>query len=80
MSIARTIVGRLVVGREQAIQSHPGGDAFCREIVKPQEWCLAHHERKVPGHVVFIASQSTCGYTVHLEPYTQVGATVVLLN
>jgi hypothetical protein len=56
VSIARTIVGRLEVGREQLGQSRPRGDAFCQEIVEPQEWRLAHHERKVFGHVVFIAS------------------------
>jgi hypothetical protein len=30
--------------------------------------------------VVLIASRGTRRYAVHLEPYTQVGATVVLLN
>jgi hypothetical protein len=35
VSIARTIVGRLVVGREEAGQSLPGGDALYREIVEP---------------------------------------------
>jgi hypothetical protein len=80
VSIARTIVGRLVVGCEEARQSRPGGDAFCWEVVEPQDRCLAHHEGKVFGHVVFIASRGTCRYAVHLEPYTQVGATVVLLN
>jgi hypothetical protein len=80
VSIARTIVGRLVVGREEARQSCPGGDAFCWEIVEPQEWCLAHHEGEVSRHVVFIASRGTRRYAVHLEPYTWVGATVVLLN
>jgi hypothetical protein len=35
VSIARTIVGRLVVGREEAGQSRPGGDALCWEIVEP---------------------------------------------
>jgi hypothetical protein len=30
--------------------------------------------------VVFIASRGTRRYAVHLEPYTWVGATVVLLN
>jgi hypothetical protein len=30
--------------------------------------------------VVFIASRGTHRYVVHLEPYTRVGATVVLLN
>jgi hypothetical protein len=44
VSIARTIVGRLVVGCEEARQSHPGGDAFCWEVVEPQEWRLAHYE------------------------------------
>jgi hypothetical protein len=29
VSIARTIVGRLLVGREEARQSLPGGDALC---------------------------------------------------
>jgi hypothetical protein len=29
VSIARPIVGRLVVGREEARQSCPGGDALC---------------------------------------------------
>jgi hypothetical protein len=80
VSIARTIVGRLVVGREEARQSCPGGDALCWEVVEPQEWCLAHHEGKVSGHMVFIASRGTHRYIVHLEPYTRVGATVVLLN
>jgi hypothetical protein len=80
VSIARTIVGRLVVGREEARQSYPGGDALCWEIVEPQEWCLAHHEGEVSRHVVFIASRGTRRYVVHLEPYTQVRTTVVLLN
>jgi hypothetical protein len=44
VSIARTIVSRLVVGREEARQSFSGGDALCWEIVEPQEWCLAHHK------------------------------------
>jgi hypothetical protein len=30
--------------------------------------------------VVFIASRGTCRYAIHLEPYTRVGVTVVLLN
>jgi hypothetical protein len=30
--------------------------------------------------VVFIASRGTRRYAVHLEPYTRVGATVVLLD
>jgi hypothetical protein len=80
VSIARTIVSRLVVGREEARQSCPGGDALCSEIVEPQQWCLAHHEGEVSRHVVFIASRGTRRFAVHLEPYTQVGAAVVLLN
>jgi hypothetical protein len=80
VSIARTIVGRLVVGREEARQSCPGGDALCWEIVKPHERRLAHHEEEVSRHVVFIASRGACSDAAHLEPYTRVGATVVLLN
>jgi hypothetical protein len=80
VSIARTIVGRLVVGREEARQSCPGGDALCWEIVEPQEWCLAHREGEVSLHVVFIASRGTRRYAIHLEPYTRVKAIVVLLN
>jgi hypothetical protein len=80
VSIARTIVGHLVVGREEAKQSRSGGDALCWEVVEPQEWRLAHREGEVSRHVVFIASRGTCRYTVHIEPYTRVGATVVLLD
>jgi hypothetical protein len=80
VSIARTIVGRLVVGREEARHGRPEGDALCWDVVEPQEWCLAHHEREVSRHVVFIASRGTHRYAVHLEPYTWVRATVVLLN
>jgi hypothetical protein len=80
VSIAGTIVGCLVVGREEARQSCPGGDALCWEIVEPQEWCLAHHEGEVSRHVVFDASRGTRRYAVHFEPYTWVGATVILLN
>jgi hypothetical protein len=80
VSIARTIVGCLVVGREKARQCCLGGDTLCWEIVKPQEWCLAHHKGEVSRHVVFIGSRGACRDAVHLEPYTQVGATVVLLN
>jgi hypothetical protein len=58
VSIGRMIVGRLVVGREEARQTCPGGDTLCWEIVKPQEWCLAHHEGEVSRHVVFIASRA----------------------
>jgi hypothetical protein len=80
VSFARMIVGRLVVGREEARQSCLGGDALCWEVVKPQEWCFTHHEGGVSRHVVFVASRGTRRYAVHFEPYTWVGATVVLLN
>jgi hypothetical protein len=80
MSIARTVVGRLVVGREEARQSCPGGDALCWEIVEPQEWCLAHHQGEVSRHVVFVASRGARCYAIHFEPYTRVGATVAFLN
>jgi hypothetical protein len=80
VSIARRIVGRRVVGREEGRQSCPGGDALCWEIVEPQEWCLAHHEGEVSRHVVFIVSTGSRHYDVHLEPYTWVGATIVFLN
>jgi hypothetical protein len=49
VSIARTIVGRLVVGRKETRQSCLGGDALCWEIVKLEEWCLAHHKGKYPA-------------------------------
>jgi hypothetical protein len=68
VSISRTIVGRQVVGREEARQSCLGGDALCWEIIKPQEWRLAHHEGEVSHHVVFIASRGACSDAVHLEP------------
>jgi hypothetical protein len=71
VSVARTIIGRLVVGREKARQCCPGGDALCWEIVEPQEWCLAHHKGEVSCHVVFIASRGTHRDAVHLEPYTR---------
>jgi hypothetical protein len=80
VSVDRTIIGRLVVGREKARQSCPGGDALCWEVTKPQEWCLAHHEGEVPRHMVFIAPGGACCNAIHLEPYTWVRATVVLLN
>jgi hypothetical protein len=35
VSIARAIIGRLVVGREEARQSCPGGDALYWEVVEP---------------------------------------------
>jgi hypothetical protein len=80
VGVARTIVGHLVVGRKKARQCCPGGDALCWEIVEPQEWCLAHHKGETSCHVVFIASRGTCRDAVHLEPYTRVRATVVLLK
>jgi hypothetical protein len=80
VSIARTIVGPLVIGYKSVGQGRLGGDALCWEIVEPYEWRLTHHEGKVSSHVVFIASPGTRGYTAHLEPYTRVRATIVLLN
>jgi hypothetical protein len=80
LSIARTVVGRLVVGSEEARQSCPGGDALCWEIIEPQEWCLAHHKGEVSCHVAFVASRGTRRYAVHFEPNTRVRAIVVLLN
>jgi hypothetical protein len=50
VSIARMIIGCLVVGHEKARQFCPGGDA--------QEWCLAHHKGEVSRHVVFIAPEA----------------------
>jgi hypothetical protein len=35
MSVARSVVGRLVVGHEESVQCCPGGDALCWEIVEP---------------------------------------------
>jgi hypothetical protein len=35
---------------------------------------------EVSRHVVFIATRGACCDDVHLEPYTWVGATVILLN
>jgi hypothetical protein len=80
VSIARMIVGRLVVGREKARQSCLGSDALCWEVVEPQEWRLAHHEGEVSRLVVFISSRGMCHYVVHLEPYTRVRATFLLLD
>jgi hypothetical protein len=42
VSVTRSVVGCLVVGREELGQCCLGGDALCWEIVEPQEWCLAH--------------------------------------
>jgi hypothetical protein len=80
VSVARAIIGRLVIGREEARQCCLGGDALCWEIVEPQEWRLAHNKGEVSRHVVFAASRGTCCDVVHLKPYTWDGATVVLLN
>jgi hypothetical protein len=80
VSVARTIIGRLVVGRGKARQCCLGGDALCWEIVEPREWFLAHHKGEVSRHVVFIASRGACCDAIRLEPYTWVGATVVFLN
>jgi hypothetical protein len=68
VSVARTIAGRVVVGREKARRCCLGGDALCWEIVEPREWCLAHHEGEVSRHVIFIATRGTCLNVVHLEP------------
>jgi hypothetical protein len=35
VSVTRSIVGRLVVGREEVRQCFSGGDALCWEIVEP---------------------------------------------
>jgi hypothetical protein len=35
MSVTRSVVGHLVVGREEPGQSCSGGDALCWEIVEP---------------------------------------------
>jgi hypothetical protein len=43
-------------------------------------WCLAPHKGEVSRHVVFITPRGACCDDVHLEPYTWVIATVVLLN
>jgi hypothetical protein len=80
LSVTRAIVGRLVVGREEARQDRLGDDALRWEIVEPQEWCLAHHEGEVSRHMVFIATGGTRCDAIHLQPYAWVGATVVLLN
>jgi hypothetical protein len=62
------------------VKRRPGGDTFSWEIVEPQEWCIAHHKGEVSHHVVFVASRGAHRDAVHLEPYTWVGVTVVLLN
>jgi hypothetical protein len=49
VSVARSIIGLLVVVCEEARQCCPGGDALCSEIVEPQEWRLAHHKGKYPA-------------------------------
>jgi hypothetical protein len=80
MSVTRSIVGRLVVVHEEARQCYPGGDALCWEIVEPPEWRLSHHKGEVSRHVVSVASGGVCCDVIHLEPYTWVQATIVLLN
>jgi hypothetical protein len=80
VSVAKTIIGHLIVGREKARQCCLGGDALCWEVVETQEWCLAHHKGDVSRHVVFVGSRGACCDAVHLEPYTWVRATFVLLN
>jgi hypothetical protein len=60
VSVTRSVVGRLVVGREQPGQCCPGGDALCWEIIDPQDWCLAHHKGEVSRRVGFIASRGMC--------------------
>jgi hypothetical protein len=60
MSVTGSVVGRLVVGREEAGQCCLGGDAICWEIVEPQEWCLAHHKGEVSRHVIFVALEGKC--------------------
>jgi hypothetical protein len=37
MSVTRSVVGRLIVSLEELGQCCLGGDAFCWEIVEPQE-------------------------------------------
>jgi hypothetical protein len=49
VSVARTIVGRLVVGREKVRECCPGGDALYWKIVEPQEWCLAITRKEYPA-------------------------------
>jgi hypothetical protein len=66
VSVARMIIGRLVVGCEESRQSFPGSDALCWEIVEPWEWCFAHHKGEVSRHVVFIASRGACCNAIHL--------------
>jgi hypothetical protein len=80
VSIARTIVSRLVVGHEEARQGRPRGDALCWEVVEPQECYLAHYEREVSHHVIFVAAGSMSYNVVHLKPYTRVGVAIVFLD
>jgi hypothetical protein len=80
VSVAKMVIGRLVVGREKASQSCPRGAALCWGIFEPQEWCLAHHKGEVSRHVVFVASRGACCDAIRLEPYTSIRVTVVFLN
>jgi hypothetical protein len=59
VSIARAVLGCMVVGRKETGQSCPGGDVLCWEVVEPQEWCLALHKGEVSRHVVFVTSRGT---------------------
>jgi hypothetical protein len=49
MSVTGSVVGHLVVGREELGQCCLGGDALCWEIIEPQQWCLAHHKGECPA-------------------------------
>jgi hypothetical protein len=40
LCVARAIVGRLIVGREEPRQGRPWGDTLCRKVVERQEWCF----------------------------------------
>jgi hypothetical protein len=49
MSVTRSVVGRLIVGREKSGQCCLGGDALCWEIVEPQEWYQPITRGKYPA-------------------------------
>jgi hypothetical protein len=83
------VVHHRVLSVDQLVDvSHEVSDGMCVSFmdlfeeldVEPQEWYLAHHKGEVSCHVVFVASRGACCNVVHLEPYTWIGATVVLLN
>jgi hypothetical protein len=80
VSIARTIVGCLVVGREEARQSCPGGEHSVGRLSSHGSGALPITRGKYPRHVIFVAAQGAWSNIVRLEPYTWVGATVVLLD